>query len=181
MTIALLVVDMQQQILQNKIEGKMIEQACEYINHVSALLRAREHLVVHVQDVEGIEVGYPHNYELIPEVDVTAEDIIISKKHSNAFWQTALEQTLLDHQVELVIVAGFAAEDCVLFTYNGAIERGFNAVILQNGILSQYPDVITSTYRDRNLISYPAVEYLCNLYLSIDQDEHRGGTDFESL
>lgn len=170
---------MQHQLLQNKIEGKMVEQACEYINHVSALLRAREHLVVHIQDVEGIEVGYPHNFELIPEVDVTTGDIVISKKHSNAFWQTELEQTLLEHQVELVIVAGFAAEDCVLFTYNGAIERGFNTVLLQNGILSKYPDVIIATYRDRNLISYPAVEYLCNLYLSVDHEEQVDGIVFE--
>jgi nicotinamidase-related amidase len=171
MTIALLIVDMQMNLLKNKIDKNRIDHACEYINHVSALLRASEHLIVHIQDVEGIDEGYSHDYELIPEIDAQQEDIIIKKENSNAFWQTELEQRLLDHQVELVIVAGFAAEDCVLFTYNGAIERGFNTVLLQNGVLSQYADVITATYRDRNLISYPAVEYLCNLYLSIDRAE----------
>ncbi|MMZ70768.1 Isochorismatase family protein [compost metagenome] len=62
--------------------------------------------------------------------------------------------------VELLIIAGFAAEHCVLFTFNGARERGFKSVILQNGIVSARQDVITSTYRDRNLISYPVVEAL---------------------
>lgn len=178
MTIALLVVDMQNNVLKNKIEKNRLDHACEYINHVSALLRAREHLVVHIQDVEGMEVGYPQDYEVIPEVDVTAEDIKISKIYSNAFWQTELEQTLLEHQVELVIVAGFAAEECVLFTYNGAIERGFNTVLLQNGVLSQNADVIAGTNRDRNLISYPVVEYLCNLYIQPDNEERKDETAF---
>ncbi|HEY2494346.1 MAG TPA: cysteine hydrolase, partial [Paenibacillus sp.] len=61
-----------------------------------------------------------------------------------------------------VIIAGFAAEHCVLFTYNGAIERGFKPVILQQGILSTQSDVIISTYRERNMISYPVIEYLAN-------------------
>jgi hypothetical protein len=66
-------------------------------------------------------------------------------------------------RIELVIISGFAAEHCVLFTYNGAIERGLKPVILQQGILSKYADVITSTYRDRNLISYPVIEYLSKI------------------
>lgn len=163
MTIALLVVDMQNSLLQNKIEKDSLDHACEYINYVSDLLRTRGHLIVHIQDVEGVDVGFPKDYELIPEIHTEENDIKITKENSNAFWQTELEQVLLDHQVELVIVSGFAAEDCVLFTYNGAIERGFNAVMLQDGLLSKYPDVITATYRDRNMISYPAVEYLSNL------------------
>ncbi|XMB25311.1 cysteine hydrolase family protein [Paenibacillus sp. BR2-3] len=86
----------------------------------------------------------------------------MTKEHSNAFWKTELEQILLNQGIELVIIAGFATEHCVLFTYNGAIERGFKPVILQQGILSTESDVILSTYRDRNVVSYPVIEYLVN-------------------
>lgn len=62
--------------------------------------------------------------------------------------------------MKLVIVAGFGAEQCVLFTYNGALERGFKAVMLQNGIISSREDIIQATYRDRDLISDPVIAAL---------------------
>ncbi|MEY8744469.1 hypothetical protein AB9M62_34715 [Bacillales bacterium AN1005] len=46
------------------------------------------------------------------------------------------------------------------FTYHGAEERGFKPVLLQNGILSAHPDAITSALRDRNVVSYPVIDYL---------------------
>lgn len=67
---------------------------------------------------------------------------------------------MLEQGIDLLILSGYAAEHCVLFTYNGALERGFKAVLLQNGILSSQSDVIPATYRDRSLISYPVIEAL---------------------
>ncbi|SCY88850.1 Nicotinamidase-related amidase [Paenibacillus polysaccharolyticus] len=160
MKTGLLIVDMQESIVRQKMDQKAIDHACEYINHVANVLRSNDHVVVHIQDVEGMEGAEPEQYQVISEIDVDGEDITITKESSNAFWQTNLEQTLKDLGVELLIVSGFAAEECVLFTYNGAMERGFRPVMLQNGILSTHPEVISSTYRDRNVISYPVVDYL---------------------
>ncbi|WP_379138841.1 cysteine hydrolase family protein [Paenibacillus sp. sgz500958] len=161
MKIAHLIIDMQFIYLQeDPIEKKIIDKACMYINHVADLVRAKDHIVVHIQDIEGIQDSTKETYEIIPEIQIKDTDIRLTKESSNSFWNTELEQILRSHGVELVIISGFAAEHCVLFTYNGAAERGFRPVILQNGILSTKPDIITSTYRDRNLISYPVVEYL---------------------
>ena len=124
------------------------------------MLRSNDHVVVHVQDVEGLEESSPEDYRIISEVNVNEKDLTVTKESSNAFWQTELESTLKSHGVELVIISGFAAEECVLFTYNGAMERGFRPVMLQNGILSTHQEAVTSTYRDRNVISYPVVDYL---------------------
>ncbi|MEK3985068.1 hypothetical protein MHB77_16990 [Paenibacillus sp. FSL K6-3166] len=30
-----------------------VSEACEYINHVSGLLRAKDQIVIHIQDMEG--------------------------------------------------------------------------------------------------------------------------------
>jgi nicotinamidase-related amidase len=84
----------------------------------------------------------------------------MAKEFSNAFWKTDLEQLLRENGVEFVIVAGFAAEQCVTFTINGAIERGFQAAVLQKGVLSTQPEAIPSIYRDRHMISYPVIEFL---------------------
>ncbi|MGG4479671.1 cysteine hydrolase family protein [Paenibacillus illinoisensis] len=160
MKIGFLIVDMQESIVRGRVEQKGIDHACEYINHVADVLRSNDHVVVHVQDVEGMEGSPPEEYRIIPEVNVNEKDLTVTKESSNAFWQTELESVLKSHGVELVIISGFAAEECVLFTYNGAMERGFRPVMLQNGILSTHQEAVTSTYRDRNVISYPVVDYL---------------------
>jgi nicotinamidase-related amidase len=140
MKIGFLVVDMQESIVRDKLDQKAIDRACEYINHVADMLRSSDHVVVHVQDVEGMEDSNSKAYRIISEVDVNEKDLTVTKESSNAFWQTDLEQILKSHGVELLIISGFAAEECVLFTYNGAMERGFRPVMLQNGILSTHPE-----------------------------------------
>jgi nicotinamidase-related amidase len=133
MEIGFLIVDMQKIFLQGKKEKLNIERACEHINDVADLLRSKNHCVIHIQDIEGEEDLNPELLDIISEIK---------------------------REISLVIVAGFAAEHCVLFTYNGAKERGFKAVILQNGIISANSDVINNTYRDRNIISYPVIEFI---------------------
>lgn len=152
---------MQNLFLSDQMEKLNVSEACEYINHVSGLIRAKDHLVVHIQDMEGANEDIdPEARNIIPEITVGPKDIRVMKEFSNAFWKTDLEQLLHDHGVEFVIVAGFAAEHCVTFTVNGAVERGFGAAILQKGILSIKADAITSIYRDRHVISYPVVEFM---------------------
>jgi nicotinamidase-related amidase len=101
-------------------------------------------------------------FNVIPEIQIMDGDLRVTKEYSNAFWKTDLEKILLEQGVDLLILSGYAAEHCVLFTYNGAMERGFKPVILQQGILSSHSDTITATYRDRKLISYPVIEALVN-------------------
>lgn len=160
MKIALLIVDMQKIFLDDRKKETGTDKACEYINYVSELLRSKNHLIVHVKDVEGESEKNKPLLEFIPEIIVKEGDIKISKIKSNSFWDTDLENILHANKVKLVIVSGFAAENCVLFTYNGAAERNFKSVILQNGIVGENKTSLTETYRDRNIISYPAIEFI---------------------
>ncbi len=160
MKIGFLIIDMQKKILKEQNEVMNVEEACEYINYVAELIREKNNVVIHIQDIEGASDINDDSLAIIPEIKVDQHDICIKKVHSNAFWETELEQVLHDQGISLVIIAGFAAEHCVLFTYNGAMERGFKPVILQNGILSTKSDVITQTYRDRNIISYSAIPFI---------------------
>ena len=161
MKIGFLVIDMQAIHLQD-VGEKVVNRACEYINYVASMIRSHEHVVIHIQDIEGITEANSEVYRTIPEIEIQDQDIILTKENPNAFWDTELEQILKNHEIEFIVLAGYAAEHCVLFTYNGARERGFNAVILQNGIISRHQDVITSTYRDRDIISYPVIQYMIN-------------------
>lgn len=164
MKIGYLIIDMQSIYLQeDPIEKNVLDKACMYINYVSDLLRSKDHIIIHIQDIEGMQESNKEMYEIISEIQVKDNDLRVTKVNPNAFWKTELEHILRSHGVELVVISGFAAEHCVLFTYNGASERGFKPVILQNGILSTNSDVITSTNRDRNLISHPVIEHLISI------------------
>jgi nicotinamidase-related amidase len=162
MKIALLIVDMQHIFLQDPNESPLhVGRACEYINYVANMMRAKDQVVVHIQDMEGAEGDTdPGVRDVIPDIPVEQSDIRVAKQYSNAFWQTELEDVLRNHGVGLVVVAGFAAEHCVTFTFNGARERGFQAVILQNGIVSSNYEAITAVYRDRPLVSYPVIQFM---------------------
>ncbi|NUU61755.1 cysteine hydrolase family protein [Paenibacillus agri] len=167
MTIALLVIDMQTNFLEEQVEKAVVHSACEYINHVAGLLRENNHTVIHVKDIEGADESSVAKLDFIPEIVIGQDDIQINKEYSNAFWKTELEAVLSDKGIQLVIVSGFAAEHCVLFTYNGALERGFKAAILQKGILSTQNAAIDQTYRHRHVVAYPVIEYLVSQQASV--------------
>lgn len=161
MKIGFLIVDMQHLFLHEQVAQADVEAACEYINHVAGLLRAKNHVVVHVQDMEGSEGdATPEARAIIPEITVEASDLHVAKEYSNAFWQTDLEQVLREQGVEYVVVAGFAVEHCVTFTLNGAQERGFTAALLQKGVLSTKAEAIHALYTDRQLVSYSAIDFM---------------------
>ncbi|WP_342563143.1 isochorismatase family protein [Paenibacillus sp. FSL R7-0345] len=162
MKLGYLIIDMQEIHVRDYVDQKTLDRGCEYMNYVADMLREKDQLVIHIQDIEGIEEDTKERYNIIPEIRVADSDLKVTKEHSNAFWKTELEQLLKEHGVELLIISGFSAEHCVQFTYNGASERGFRPVLLQNGVLSAHSDTVTAAHRDRNLISYPVIPYLIN-------------------
>ncbi|MFD0672644.1 cysteine hydrolase family protein [Cohnella sp. GCM10027633] len=159
MRVGFIVIDMQAAHLKG-VEKSLVSRACEYINHVSGMFRSQGHVVIHVQDIEDRTEANRDEFLTIPEVQMDDNDPVVTKVYTNSFWKTELEQLLRDQGIEMIILAGYAAEHCVLGTYNGARERGFTPVILQHGVLSKHADVITATYRDRNIVSYSVVPYL---------------------
>lgn len=159
MKAALLIIDMQKHCIESIGKDQRFFRAVDRINGVSALFRERGHAVVRIQDVEGMEDD-PDNpsIAIVSEIEHGKGDLFLRKVYSNAFWKTELEAILRSLGVEFVVASGYCAEHCVLFTYQGALERGFHAAILQKGILSPNPDEIAVIYRDREIISQSALE-----------------------
>lgn len=161
MKLALLIVDMQKLFIDPYRDRMDVNRACEHINYVAGMLREAGHPVIRIRDVEEKDAGEERLAE-IPEIVAASSDLQVEKVHSNAFWETNLEAILREHAPDLVIVSGYAAQYCVLATYNGAAERGFRAVLLQGGILSEHADAVAAAYRDRNLISHPVIKAVVN-------------------
>lgn len=160
MSIALLIIDMQKEFMGVEKCRESIDDALEYINETSKIFRNVEKPVIIIQDEEVGEGPGSDGYDLMEELIVKDSDYRISKFYSNAFWKTDLEKILKELDVEFVVVSGFAAEHCVLFTYNGALERGIGASVLQHGIAGFDKEQIKETQNLRAVISYEAIDYL---------------------
>lgn len=158
MKVALLIVDMQNGCREETQCKAEFDKSIEYINEISKYFRQKKYPVVIVQDVE---VGAPGTTEFrcADDLFVTDNDIVVHKKHCNSFWETDLDTKLKNENVDGVIVSGFSAENCVLFTYNGAIERGYNTFLLQNGIAGYNAEEIKQIQLLRHVVSYSALEY----------------------
>ena len=159
MNIAMLIIDMQKGCMEMGDSRETMLLATEYINEVSSYFRKAGKPVIVIQDREVD--GGPGNegYEVIDQVVVEETDIMLSKIHSNSFHETQLESILHDLGVEFLVITGYAAEYCVLFTYNGARERGFGASLLQHGLAGLSKARVEDTQLIRSVISYEALEF----------------------
>ncbi|WDV45792.1 cysteine hydrolase [Clostridiaceae bacterium M8S5] len=160
MSIALLIIDMQKEFNNNESCKKSLKNALEYINEASSMFRNANKPVIIIQDEEVNHGPDSEGFELIDELVIHSSDHRVTKLYSNAFWKTSLADLLKSLEVNFVVISGFAAEHCVLFSLNGALERGFNASILQNGIAGFDEEIIKQTQLCRPIISLEALDYI---------------------
>lgn len=159
MSIAFLIIDMQKEFIENNKYRDFMESALEYINETSRIFREARLPVVIIQDEEAGEGPGSSGFELVDELIVEESDYHLTKFYSNAFCKTDLEKLLKNLDVDFVFVSGFAAEHCVLFSYNGARELGFGASILQNGVAGCEKEQIEKIQLLRSVTSIETIEY----------------------
>ena len=162
MKCALLIIDMQVGYLEEYSDQNPVKNCIDYINYVSALFRAANQPVIHIQDFSEADDMTAEQLAISPLVTQTATDIVVQKTFSNGFHKTKLADTLNALGVDLLVLSGQAAEHCVVFTYNGAAENGYPAVILQGGVTSQNANLVKALMEDRNLVSHTVLKTLFN-------------------
>ncbi|HSM24538.1 MAG TPA: isochorismatase family cysteine hydrolase [Anaerolineaceae bacterium] len=106
------------------------------INAAIATFRDQDWPIIFIQHTSKRKPEGSDIWKIHPQFNHQPDDFCLSKAHSSAFWQTDLESILKEQQVESVIVCGFMSEYCVLSTLRAAMERGFDAVILEDAIAS---------------------------------------------
>jgi nicotinamidase-related amidase len=106
------------------------------INAVIAIFREQHWPIIFIQHTSKRKPEGSENWKIHPQFNHHSDDIFLNKTHYSAFWKTNLETTLKEKQVDSVIVCGYMSEYCVLSTLRGAVERGFESVILEDSIAS---------------------------------------------
>lgn len=155
MKCALLIIDVQKAFIGHQQGTLFYENVIAHINATSLLFRQSDLPVFVIRDLEE---GDGDEYQNVTELDVHNTDITINKYFNNSFWQTTLEQDLKDKGIDTVILCGNALEFCVTATYFGALERGFKAMLLQQGLFAVEPKSLDQLYTTRPLLSYTALQ-----------------------
>lgn len=78
------------------------------------------------------EPGTP-GWELTPALPRLVGEPIVDKRSPNAFVGTQLDWLLRSRGVPQVIVCGVLSEFCVTATSRGAVERGYEVPLVENG------------------------------------------------
>lgn len=81
--------------------------------------------------------GRPVAELLRPEPD---DYVVLKPKHS-AFYATPLELLLRYLGTDVLVLGGFAAHSCVLFTAADAFLRDFHLIVLRDGVASPTPEL----------------------------------------
>ena len=156
---ALIIIDMQKGCREFCKCQREFDDSVEYINEAARLFREKGLPVVKVFDIEVGEGPDSKEFEFVDSIIEDEKDIIIHKEYNNAFFKTKLNESLKELDVDFVVISGFAAEYCVLFSYNGAVEMGYGVSLLQNGIAGVEYEEAKKMQLLRPVVSLEALEY----------------------
>ncbi len=123
----LLVVDTQAAVVANAHEtGRVVERILE------AERRAREAgaLVAWVQHEDENLVKGSAAWKLADGLEPKEGDLLVAKRYNSSFEETGLDGTLRERGIRTVVLAGAVTNWCIRATAYGALEHGFDLVLL---------------------------------------------------
>jgi nicotinamidase-related amidase len=80
------------------------------------------------------------DWQLHPRLRPSGDDLIVHKRHGNAFEDTPLHAELAGRNVGRVIVTGLVTHGCVKATCEGALALGYAVVLAADGHSSYSKD-----------------------------------------
>lgn len=107
-------------------------QTIEQINLLSKKFRSLEYPVIFIKH-DGTKENYllpdTNDFEILPELTQEPSDIIIVKEANDAFYNTELQATLSEKNIEELYFCGCATDFCVDSTVKSALVRDFKIYI----------------------------------------------------
>ncbi len=148
---ALLVVDVQLGIFMRKHhDGMAVYKEDDLIENIKTLIRkarASHCPVFYIQhmytDFPLMEKGQPM-WEVHPDIKPEQDDVIIEKYHADAFYESALENTLKNHAITNLVITGLQTAYCVDTTCRRAHSMGYNCILVSDGHSTLDSDILSA-------------------------------------
>ncbi len=144
---ALLVIDVQNGLFNKSIP---IYKADQLLSNILTLVsKAHQKLipVIYIQHANDNTLALEsENWQLHPSIVPTKADILVQKKHGNAFENTELQSILQSRTVNSLVITGLVTHGCVKATSLGALELGYKTILVgdaHSNYSKDAPDLIT--------------------------------------
>ncbi len=138
---ALLVIDVQDGLFH---KSTPIYKANELLKNIHSLIE-RAHqggaLVIFIQhNSEKVLPWGSSEWQLHPDIQLQPGDVLVQKQHGNAFEETSLEGELHDRDIRQLVICGLVTHGCVKATCQGAIDSGYQVILVQDAHSSYSKD-----------------------------------------
>lgn len=134
---ALLIIDVQNEYLSYMPEGQK-KIALLMMNAALSIFRAHKlpiYAISHSDPVCGPTPDSP-SFAYDPSIQLTNDDIRITKNFPNAFKNTTLAERLRKTGRDTLFLCGLSATHCVLATYHGARDLDFHTMLVKDALLA---------------------------------------------
>lgn len=132
--IALLVIDVQKGLFER---STPVYRADDLLDTISALVDRAHHTgapVVYVQHANKANLKKrTDGWQLHPRLKPAEGDLIIHKRHGNAFEETGLDDELKARNVGCVAITGLVTHGCVKATCIGGEKLGYRVILVKDG------------------------------------------------
>ncbi|MFM7756486.1 MAG: isochorismatase family protein, partial [Actinomycetota bacterium] len=122
---ALLVVDVQNAVVAQAHER---DETVRVIAELVERARRENVPVVWIQHHDDQLAKGSLDWQIVPELSPTGDEVIVHKSYNDAFEETDLEEHLDRLGVGSLVVTGAQTEWCIRSTLHGAIARGYDAL-----------------------------------------------------
>ena len=131
---ALLVIDVQYGLFERATAIYRAEQLIKNINALIEKARRAGAEVVFVQHAnKGTLLYGSEAWQLHPDIHPLHTETIIHKRHGSAFKETHLQEMLNANGIQTLVMAGLTTHGCVNATCAGALELGYEVLLVEDG------------------------------------------------
>ena len=128
---ALIIIDVQTGLVNRKLFKK--DEFLQNINKAIIDNRKVNNRIVFIQHNSKVLKNGSNEWELSSKLDKSKDDIIIQKRHGDAFFNTDLKQYLTVNKIKNIIICGLVSHGCVFYTCKSGLENGFKVKLIKNG------------------------------------------------
>lgn len=161
-----IVVDTQRGVIAGK---RGTERVVRNITEAAARARSVGMTVVWVQHEDDTLVKGSETWSLAEGLTPLEGDLFIGKRYNSSFEETELDAILRKRGIRTVILAGAATNWCIRATAYGALDRGYNLVILSDAHTTGNLDIPGGP-------SIPAEFLIAELNVALGNVEYPGRT-----
>jgi len=136
MNSALLVIDVQNDVVIHAHDRDVV---IATIQDLVLRARSKDVPVIWVQHADDELVVDTDGWKFVSELVPAPGEAIVHKHLRNGFEQTTLASELAAKSIERLIITGAQTDFCVRWTLHGALDRGFDTVLVSDGHTTDDP------------------------------------------